>query len=129
MKIQMAYKFTGEDPEVLMEQLRKIVFILEGFDHEVYCPCFDMDKPTEKKDLFFGTLKKIEGCDAIFALIKFEDKSEGMLMEVGHAWGLDKKLIVAIQDDVHNTHLRGFADQLIEFCDIEDLYGKLEMLK
>ena len=84
---------------------------------------------TEKKDLFLNTLKRLDSAEAILALIKSEEKSEGMLMEIGYAWGRDKKLILAINKDVKNTHLREFADTIIEFSDINELYEKLKNLK
>jgi len=126
MKIQMAYKFTGEDSVKLIEELKKIVSIFEGNGHLVYCPVLNPDRPKDKKALFFDTLKRLEDTDAIFALIKSDTRSEGMLMEIGHAWGMGKKLIVAINKGVENTHFREFADVVIDFENMEELYEKLE---
>ena len=129
MKIQLAYRFTGENEQVLLEQLKKIKSILEKNKHSTYIPILDLNRPTEKKDLFLNTLKKLDSADAILALIKSNEKSEGMLMEIGYAWGKNKKLIIAINKDVKNTHMREFADILIEFSDIDNLYEKLEKMK
>jgi len=126
MKIQLAYRFTGEDTEKLLEELKKIKVILEAKGHEVYIPVLDLDKPEDKKELYLGTLDKINNTDIFLALIKSEDRSEGMLMEIGHAFGAGKKIIAAINNTVNNTHLREFAEEVIEFNDIEDLYNKLE---
>ncbi|MFH1290434.1 MAG: nucleoside 2-deoxyribosyltransferase [Nanoarchaeota archaeon] len=128
MKIQLADRCTGEDPEKLLESLKKIVEILEQGGHEVYCPVLDPDRPKEKRALFLNTMKKLEEHDAILALIKSNEKSEGMLMEIGYAMGKDKKVIAAIQEGVQ-THLSVLADEVIEFRDIDDLYGKLRALK
>jgi nucleoside 2-deoxyribosyltransferase len=129
MKIQLAYRFTGENPEELTEQLKKIKSILENNKHTTYIPVLDPDRPKEKKALFLNTLKRLDSVDAILALIKSNEKSEGMLMEIGYAWGKNKKLIIAINKDVKNTHMREFADVIIEFSDINDLYKKLKDLK
>lgn len=129
MKIQLAYRFTGENEKTLLAQLKRIKTILENNKHKTYIPVLDPDRPSEKKALFLNTLKKLDSADAILALIKSDEKSEGMLMEIGYAWGKNKKLIIAINKDVKNTHMREFADILIEFSDIDDLYEKLEKLK
>jgi nucleoside 2-deoxyribosyltransferase len=129
MKIQLAYRFTGENEEELLEQLKTIKSILEKNNHQVYIPILDPNRPREKRDLFLNTLKRLDSAEAILALIKSDEKSEGMLMEIGYAWGKDKKLIIAINKNVKNTHMREFADITIEFLDINDLYKKLEKLK
>jgi len=128
MKIQMAYRYTGEDSVKLVEDLKKIVEMLEIKGHEVYVPVLDLDRPSDKKDLFLNTLKRLDGCDAILGLIKSEEKSEGMLMEIGYAWGRDKKLFIAISEDVKNTHMKEFADKVINFSDMDDLFFKLKGL-
>lgn len=128
MKIQLAYRFTGENVEELLEQLKNIKQILEKNKHTTYIPVLDPNRPKEKKSLFLNTLKKLDSADAILAIIKSNEKSEGMLMEIGYAWGKDKKLIIAIHKDVKNTHMREFADILIEFSDTKDLYKKLEKI-
>ena len=129
MKIQLAYRFTGENEEELIKQLKKIKVVLENNNHSTYIPILDPKRSKEKKDLFLNTLKRLDSAEAILALIKSEEKSEGMLMEIGYAWGRDKKLILAINKDVKNTHLREFADTIIEFSDINELYEKLKNLK
>lgn len=129
MKIQLAYKVTGEDRNKVIEELKKIVITLEKQKDDIYCPILDPNQPKGKKEMFLDAIDKIEDADAIFALIKSGEKSEGMLMEIGHALGLGKKLILAIKKDILNTHLRILANQTIEFSDINDLITKLSKLK
>jgi len=126
MKIQLAYKFTGEDTEKLTEELKIIKSILEERGHEIYIPVLDPERPDNKKELFLGTIDRIKDIDIFLVLMKSEAKSEGMLMEVGHAFGLGKKVILAINKDVKNTHLRELIDNIIEFENIDDLYNKLK---
>jgi len=129
MRIQLAYRFTGEDEQELLNQLNNIKIILEKNDHETYIPVLDPNRPKNKRELFLNTIKKLDSAEAILAIIKSEEKSEGMLMEIGYAWGRNKKLIIAINKNIKNTHLREFANVLIEFSDINDLYKQLEKLK
>ncbi|MBU3913761.1 MAG: nucleoside 2-deoxyribosyltransferase [Nanoarchaeota archaeon] len=129
MRIQLAYRFIGENEEELTEMLKKICSIIGKSGNEVYCPALDSKKPKEKKYLFLNTLDKINESDALLAIIRTEDKSEGMLMEIGHALAEKKIFILAIQKDLRNTHMREFADKVIEFEDTNDLYDNLGKLK
>jgi len=129
MKIQLAYRFTGEDENKLIGDLKRIVSVLKDQQFEVYCPVLNPDRPKNKKELFLDTLNKIRETDILLALIKSDNKSEGMLMEIGHAMGLGKKFFVAINKEIKDTHLREMADLVIEFKDINDLCNKLKKLK
>tara|TARA_Y100000310_G_C20511736_1_gene729221 strand:- start:338 stop:739 length:402 start_codon:yes stop_codon:yes gene_type:complete len=129
MKIQLAYKFTGEDSEKLIEELKKIKILLESNGHEVYVPILDPNRPTDKKEIYFNALNKINDTDIFLPLIKSENKSEGMLMEIGHAFGAGKKVIALINKSVDNTHLRDLSEQTIEFSDIDELYDELNNFK
>ena len=122
----MAYKFTGEDTEKLIKELKQIKSILEEKGHEIYIPCLDPNRPKDKKGLFLGTIDKINDIDIFLVLIKSEGRSEGMLMEVGYALGAKKRVISAINNHVSNTHLRELSDDVIGFKDINDLYIKLK---
>ena len=129
MKIQLAYRFTGEDEDRLVKTLEKICSCLKEAGHETYCPVLNPDRPTEKKDLFLDTLNKLNDADAILALVKSEDKSEGMLMEIGCAIGKGKEFILVINENVKSTHLRELANRIIEFNNVNDLYNKIEQLE
>ncbi|MGV8152499.1 MAG: nucleoside 2-deoxyribosyltransferase [Candidatus Nanoarchaeia archaeon] len=128
MKIQLAYKFTGEDKEKLLEIIKKIKETLESKGKEVYIPVLDKNLPNDKKGIYIGTLKKIPNCDILIALILSKEKSEGLLMEVGHALGLGKKVILMINKGIKDTHLRELCDTVIEFEDINEIYEKLKPL-
>jgi nucleoside 2-deoxyribosyltransferase len=129
MKIQLAYRFTGENQQELTEILKQITKILENSGHQVYCPILDPNRPSEKKELFIGTINKIKETDSLLAIIKTSDKSEGMLMEIGAAFALNKKVIIAIKKDVKDTHLKDLSNQIIEFNDIKELCDELKNIK
>ncbi|MFH1358805.1 MAG: nucleoside 2-deoxyribosyltransferase [archaeon] len=126
MKIQLAYKMTGENREEVIEMLKEIKSILEEKSNEVYVPELNPDRPKTKKELYLDTLRKLDSADVLLAIIKSDDKSEGMLMEIGYAMGKDKKVVTAIWDCVKQTHLRELANQVIEFNNIDNLYKKLK---
>jgi nucleoside 2-deoxyribosyltransferase len=129
MKIQLAYKFTGENTTELLEMLKKIKLILEKNGHIVYIPALDFDKPQDKKGIYIGTLKKIPNCDAFIAIITSEEKSEGLLMEAGHALGLGKKVITIVNKNIKKTHLRELSNNIFEFEDINEIFKIFEDLK
>jgi len=130
MKIQFAYKYTGENIEELFEILKNIYSILNEKDrHEIYVPVFDENKPETEDKILEHTLEKLNHMDLLFVLIRSEDKSEGMLLEAGYAFAKRKKIILAIQKDIKNSRIRDIADKIIDFQDFEDLYNKLKDLK
>ncbi len=129
MKIQLAYKFTGENEAELLKTLKRICSCLNEAGYETYCPALNPNRPKEKKEVFSDTFNRIKDCGILLALIKSENKSEGMLMEIGCALGLGKKILLAINQKVKSTHLRELADNVVEFEDIDDLCSKLKNLK
>ncbi|MDD5192597.1 MAG: nucleoside 2-deoxyribosyltransferase [Candidatus Nanoarchaeia archaeon] len=125
MKIQIAYKFTGEDRKQLEKDMKKVCSALKSKGHDVYCTLFDKNLPKTKKELFQNAFNRINNSEIILVLIKSEDKSEGLLMEVGYSIANKKRIILAIKNAVKNTHLRDLVEEIIEFEDIDDLINKL----
>lgn len=125
MNIQLAYKFTGEDKNKLLVLLKNICLELENLGHRVYCPALDNNKPKDKKGIYLSTLNKIEKTDVLIAIKNSEEKSEGMLLEIGHALGLKKKVILLINKKVKNTHLRELVDKVIEYSNENEMIKNL----
>ncbi len=133
MKIFISYKRTGEDPEELKEVIHNIFTNLEKAGHIPFCSFwkddfFKKNKFTYKQILEYA-LNELENSDCILAFVKSEDKSEGMLLEIGYALAKKKKLILAIKKDVRTVFIREMADQIIEFEALDQLYSKLSKLK
>lgn len=126
MKIQLAYRFTGEDPEKTKILLKKIVEIFQGNGHETYTPIFDFNYGGKtKKQIYTDALDRIDENDALFVLIRGGEKSEGMLVELGYAVAKKKKIIIAIRKEVESRTLF-YADKTIIFEDEEDLLNKIK---
>jgi len=125
MKIQLAYKFTGENKEKLLELLGKIKKILEE-KHEVYIPALNKGKPVDEAELLIDTFKHIDEADVLIAVIKSNEKSEGMLLEIGYALGKNKKVIGVLNNEVTETRVRGIVSEVIIFLDEEDLLNKIK---
>ncbi|MCX6748044.1 MAG: nucleoside 2-deoxyribosyltransferase [Candidatus Pacearchaeota archaeon] len=131
MKIFISFKYTGENKEELKENMRKICAASEKENHEHYCTLFEDNSffKKSKKQIFEYAFKKIDEADIVLVILKSEEKSEGMLLEVGYVLGERKKLILAVQKDIKNTYLRELADNTIEFNNIEDLTTKSSKIK
>ena len=74
-------------------------------------------------------MKELDDSDCILAFVKSEEKSEGMLIEIGYALAKRKKFILAIKKDIETTFIKEMADQIIEFEGLNELYNKLSKLK
>ena len=125
MKLQFAYKFSGEDQDKVKEMFKKIrdVFIQKG--NSVYIPVLDLDnKNRTEKEVFLNTVSKINDSDVLVAIVTSDEKSEGMSLEVGYAAACNKKIILLVAKDV-KTRLRFFANNILEFDELDDLLNKL----
>ena len=133
MKIFVSYKFTGEDREELKEIIGNICSSLEKAKHPSFCSFWKGDFFNENKfshrQILEYALNELDKSDAILALVKSEEKSEGMLIEIGYALAKNKKFILAIKKGLKTTFIREMADEVIEFDDINDLTNKLSKIK
>jgi nucleoside 2-deoxyribosyltransferase len=131
MKIFFSYRFTGEDPKKLKGTIKDICASLEQTGHKVSCSFWDTENGffqkndyTNKQILEYA-FQELDTSDAVFIFIKSEEKSEGMLLEVGYALAKGKKLVLAIKKDIQTTFLRELADEVIEFENINQLNTNL----
>jgi len=131
MKIFLSYKFTGENPKILEETIQNICNSPKA-KHSYFCSFwkeafFKKNKFTHKQILEY-VFKELEKSDIYLAFIKNEDKSEGMLLEAGYALAKKKKIYLAIKKGTDTVFLRDFADKIIEFNELDELYKKLKIL-
>lgn len=133
MKIFISYRYAGEDLSTLKGILEKIVSIFESRGFSVFCSFgyndFFKEKDYSNKQILDYALKELGESDYVFALVKSQEKSEGMLLELGCAYARNKKIILAKKNDVYTTFLQELAEQTILFSDLDDLYKQLEDIK
>ena len=105
--------------------LERLTEILERSGHETFIHFRDVENWKETKlssrDIIVGALKELKNCDAILALVTSSEKSEGLLLEVGFAKALDKKIILATKKDARAVLLRDISDAIIEFENMDEL--------
>lgn len=132
MKITLSYRFTGEDPKELEKNLGKIYSTLEEAGHKVFCSFWKSDFFREHKhtnrQIMEYQMKEMDDSDILLVFIKSDDKSEGMLIELGYCLAKNKRIILAIQKGLETTFVRELANEIIEWENIEDLCAKLKAL-
>ena len=122
MKCFISYRFTGEDPKELEETLKHICNLLAGCGHNSYCSFFDPGMMNiGNKNVVLKAFKEIDSSDALLVFIKSNEKSEGMLMEVGYALAKKKKIFLLIKKGVKTTYVEEIADKVIEFDNLKEL--------
>ena len=131
MKILLAYRFTGEDPVELKETLGRMTAVLRRLGHTVYCSIEDEDsfkggKQTNKQ-IMEHAFREVDKVDMVFAFIRSNEKSEGMLMEVGYAFGQKKRVGLALKRGCFTTSLHEMADPFVEFDTVDELCDKLHI--
>lgn len=133
MKLYIAYRFSGRDKDELKNSLTSVSKVLTGTGHETFIFCRDEQNWGEKEmlpeEIFAKALKHIEESDGLLAWQNSPEKSEGLLLEVGFAKGLGKRIIVAVKKDVPATFLRCVADEVVEYESDEKLLELLTEIK
>jgi nucleoside 2-deoxyribosyltransferase len=133
MKIFIAYKFSGEgNKDTLKLTLGKISNALESSKHKTFIHLRDIENWEEKglssKDIISRALNELKKCDAILALVMSPEKSEGLLLEVGFAKALNKKIFLAVKKNANTIFLREIADDIFEFDDIEEITDEIKKI-
>ncbi len=133
MKIFLAYKFTGENPISLQEANTRIIAALSKAGHSVWnnlqFQSHYEQNGLSNKEIMEQALIELNKADAILAYVSSEERSEGMLVEIGFALARGKKFILALKRDVKTTSLAEMCDELIEFSTFDELSHKLEFIR
>ncbi len=133
MKIFLSYRFTGQDPQLLQENITKISAALTAAGHEVWHSLDSEEhyraKQFNNKQIMEHALQNLDQADVLLAFVNSEEKSEGMLVEIGYALARGKKFILAIQKSLQTTSIKLMASQVLEFSDLDDLCAQLKQLE
>ena len=130
MKGFISYRFTGEKLEDLKNILTPIQNKLKKVGVDAYCNFFDKDLPIRSKnfkpqDYVFDAFKTLDNIELLFVLITSENKSEGMILEVGYSIAKSIPVVVAVEKSVKNTYLPDMANLVIRFNSTDDLLEKI----
>jgi|SRR3989338_3458471 len=129
-KIFISYKYTGEDRAKLESNIGAIREGLKDSGHNVYCTLWDSNIQAQSKRVLFDyAFKEIDKSDIVLVAVFVEEKSEGMLMEIGYAFAKKKRVILLIDKNVKNTHLRDLIDEKYDFSNsnqIREIIGRIK---
>lgn len=132
MKVFVSYAFTGEDQAALAERLRNVKNILDqlGIDHYInmYDPAYQsLVDGNAPPDVYLAeAFKELKLSNVVLVVNTSDRRSEGMLMEVGAAKILGKKIILAQhQTSVGKSYLPTIADQSFVWQTEDELVSKL----
>lgn len=132
MNIFVSYKFTGEDPKELEQTFGVLCALLRKHGNTVYCSIEDESwyqaQKRTNKEIMDRAFTKIDECDMFLAVVRSNEKSEGMLVEIRYAMAKKKTFMLALKSDVKTTSIHQMADGVIEFEMLDDLLEQLEFI-
>ena len=130
MKIYIAYRFTGEDPDIVRKNTEAVAQAVQDAGHTPFIFNRDIQQwgavELTLKEIYQQCLEQIQKHDAILVFANSTEKSEGMLIECGYAKGLNKKIIIAAYRNIKPHWLHCMADMLIEFDTMDELRQKIK---
>ena len=132
-QIMISYKFTGEDIKAIQNLLGIVYEVLTSKGIEYFCN-FSFDDHYKDNNYTHGQImrhcfEELDKTKCLLVLLTSNNKSEGMLMEIGYALAKNKKVIIARHRDVHDTYLHDMDLDLIEWDTLEELRVKLTQEK
>lgn len=129
-KIFISYKFSGEDIRELKEILGLLISKLRDLGNFVYCSIEDeswfYERKKSNREILDRAFEKLDESDLVIVFVNSQEKSEGMLLEIGYSLAKNKKIISLIRKGVKMNFLPEFSENVIEFEDINDLVNKIE---
>ncbi len=129
MNIFISYKFTGEDPKELEQTFGIMCAELRKHGSTVYCSIEDeawyQEQKRTNKEIMDRAFERIDTCDLFLAVVRSDEKSEGMLVEIGYAIAKKKKFLLALKNGVQTTSIHQMADGVIEYEMLDDLLDQL----
>jgi len=132
MRVFISHRFAGEDTALLKITIAELTALLSTYGHETYCSMdsedhFIVNKYTVKQ-IMDHALQELDKSDMLLALVTSENKSEGMLIEVGYALAKGKKIVLIKKPGSQTSTLDAICDTVIEFENIKEIKAKLNEL-
>ncbi|MCI0597680.1 nucleoside 2-deoxyribosyltransferase [Candidatus Parcubacteria bacterium] len=130
--IFLSYRFTGENVHELTETLGKVLSALRSAGHTAYCSIEDatwfLEQKRTNKEILQHGLEQLDKSEVLLTFVRSNQKSEGMLLEVGYALGKGKRIALALKKGVDTTFLDEIADPIIQFESLDELCEKLAII-
>jgi len=127
MRFFISQRVTGENIEDLKNECKLISSALTKKGHSCYNTLDEVNfEDKSKKEMMLHAFDKINDSDCLLVIIRSQNKSEGLLMEVGYALSKSKRIILCIKEGIKDTYLPEIADSVIKFNNFDEIYTKLE---
>lgn len=97
MNIFLSYAFTGESQTDVRRRMNSLCSTLSRGGNSVYCNMFDEETSSfsTPREFIDDALIKLRNYETVLVINTSERRSEGMLIEVGAALALGKRVVVA----------------------------------
>lgn len=132
MKAFISYRHKGEEPSALLSLLTSVRDGLTAAGISAYCTFFDEDTFLEHelkaRDIMKHAFGKINGVDVLVVIMTSDEKSEGMLMEIGYCLAKGIPVVVAARNTVTTSYVPELADYSIVWSDVRELSAKVSEL-
>ena len=133
MEIFISHKFRGVNKKILRKKLEKISSVLEKYRHKTFIYFRDKEKWQEKEfssgQVILEAFKQIKKCDVLLGFIDSQKMSEGMLLEIGFAKALNKKIILLVSKKCSFPILEAISNQTIKFEGTKAFEKELSKIK
>ena len=131
MKVFIAYRSTGEDPKKLKPLMNTVKETFEKKGIDTYSTFFDKEVNSNNlspRQIVDRTLAIIDKVDYLFVLQTTENRSEGMLIEVGYCLAKNIPIIIATKDNVMDTYLPALTSESYTWSNEDDLLNLISGL-
>lgn len=131
MKLFLSFRYTGETAESLQEFFYPLRDALVACGHEVYLSLDDLEtwgqNSLSMQEKFARTFQSLAESEALVVVVRSNDRSEGMLMEVGYAVAQKKPIYLAVLAGT-DTYIRVVATKVVEFTSQTDILANIDSL-
>lgn len=131
MKAFIAYRSTGEDPQAVKPVLVAIRQAFKSRGVDIYSTFFDgtIKRSLGDHQIMEHAFGVIDSADFLFVVQTSDNKSEGMLIEIGYCLAKKIPVIVATKDTVTKTYVPSLGSQSFKWSTTEDLAKAITGLK
>lgn len=132
MKAFIANRVSGEDMQRLTVMVKGIRESFRAINVDTYSTIIDepefIDKGMNARQIMDHAFARIRASDFLFVVQTSNEKSEGMLIEVGYCVGRKMPILAAVNTAVSGSYLADMATAAFRWDDFGDLSQKIHAL-
>ena len=128
MKTLVSFRYSNEDIKSLEPVLSTVINSLEEKGIDAYCTFFHKDLNNSlltPKDWMRHAFSIINNVDFLFVVQHSNNKSEGMLMEVGYSLAKHIPIVVAARHGIVDSYLSEMTEHNMQWKSLDDLNKNL----